>query len=203
MKNLKKIITFIMKNLKKIITFIMKNLERIITCFAYFLLILSMSTFPTLISIKYLRKYKNDIFNIKYKGISQTTYFENFLVFGSVVILFVLLPILLIKITEYKNNFTYAEFAAILILTLYVLGSLANNKGEIDAYIVICIYLFFCIFAEILSGTIRAIYKWLWTTKIEAKGKKAIIKKELDVKKIALIWAILSTIISLLFGFKK
>lgn len=181
----------------------MKKLENYVTYFAYFLLILSMSTFPTLISIKYLRKYKNDIFNIKYKGISQTTYFENFLVFSSVVILFVLLPILLIKITEYKNNFTYAEFAAILILTLYVLGSLANNKGEIDAYIVICIYLFFCIFAEILSGTIRAIYKWLWTTKIEAKGKKAIIKKELDVKKIALIWAILSTIISLLFGFKK
>lgn len=181
----------------------MKKLEKLVTYFAYFLLILSISTFPTLTSIKYLRKYKDVLFNIKYEHVSQTTDFEHFLVFGSVVILFVLLPILLIKITEYKNNFIYLKLAAILILTLYVLGSLANNKGKIDDYIVICIYLFFCIFAWILSETIRAIYRWLWTTKIEAKGKKAIIKKELDVKEIALIWAILSTIISLLFGFKK
>lgn len=176
--------------------------EKFITLLAYILFIISISTFPTLLFTKYLRNIKH-LFDINKEQGIQITDIENSLLFISVTILFVILPIILIKITEYKKKGIYSLFGVTLALCVFILGTLIQNKGEINNRIAICIYLSFCIIVWVLSESIRAIYRWLWTSKVELKGKKITIKKELDVKKIALIWAVLSTIVGLLFGIKK
>lgn len=189
------------------------NLEKIFTSLAFIAFTLSISTFPTLLLTKYLRNNKtlfapknnsaSQMTDIENNSTSQMTDLEHWLMLISVTILFVILPIILIKITEYKDDSIYVLSTFTFVLCIAAIFSLIYKKGEINNCIIGLIYLFFCIFIWILLKTIRAIYSWLWTRKIESKGKKTIIKKELDVKKIALIWAVLSTIISLLFGFKK
>ena len=174
----------------------MTKLEKIITSLAYYVFIISISTLPTLLFTRFLRKYKY-LFTLENK--SNITYFENWLLLCSVALLFVILPIILIKVTEYKNNGIYGLFGVLLVLTLITISLLSQNKGEINNYIAICIYLFFCIIVWILTKSIMVIYAWLWTEK-EENGE---IKKDIDIKKVALLWTISATIIGILFGVKK
>ena len=174
----------------------MTKLEKCITSLAYYVFIMSISTFPALLFAKLLRKNKY-LFTLENK--SKITDFESLLLLCSVTLLFVVLPILLIKVTEYKNNTNYGLFGVLLVLTLITISLLSQNKGEINNYIAICIYLFFCIIVWILTKSIMVIYAWLWTEK-EENGE---IKKDIDIKKVALLWTISTTIIGILFGIKK
>lgn len=174
----------------------MTKLEKNITSLAYYVFIMSISTFPALLFANFLRKNKH-LFTLENK--SKITDFESLLLLCSVTSLFVILPIILIKVTEYKNNSIYGLVAVLLVLTLIVISSLTQNKGKINNSISICIYLFFCIIVWTLTKSIMVIYAWLWTEKDE-NGE---IKKDIDIKKVALLWTISTTIIGILFGVKK
>jgi membrane protein len=176
-----------------------QNIEKFITNLAYTAFIFSISCFPTLLFTKYLRK-NQAIFNTNTNSTTQLTSFESILLLTSISVLFVFLPIILIKVTEYKKKNIYGIIALILALVLYVLGSLTQNNGVIDNYIAFCIYGIFFIIVWILVKSIIAIYAWLWEETTEENGKN---KRELDIKKVALLWTILTTIIGVLFGFKK
>lgn len=170
--------------------------EKWITLLAYILFIISISTFPMLLFTKYLRNNKH-LFICN--GTTQATDFEYWLLVINVTILFVILPILLIKITEYKQKYNLGAIVTLLPLSVYIISSLCTNKGEINNYIAICIYLCFIIVVHAFVQSIIAIYNWLWTEKTE----NGVNKKEIEISKVALLWTILTTILGILFGVKK
>ena len=116
--------------------------EKWITLLAYILFIISISTFPMLLFTKYLRNNKHLFICNR---TTQATDFEYWLLVINVTILFVILPILLIKITEYKQKYNLGVIVTLLPLSVYIISSLCTNKGEINNYIAICIYLCFII----------------------------------------------------------
>ena len=76
-----------------------QNIEKFITNLAYTAFIFSISCFPTLLFTKYLRK-NQAIFNTNTNSTTQLTSFESILLLTSIAVLFVFLPIILIKVTE-------------------------------------------------------------------------------------------------------
>lgn len=169
---------------------------------AYFAFIISISVIPALSFIKYIRLNKTHL----YRVVGNTTPFtdvEGILMIGSAIILVGLLPILLIQITNFTKKYIYFLMGILLTLTFSVIGLLQNTEYTITNLIAFLIYLIFCIVVGIISESIIVIYKWLWTTEVELKGKRIVLKKKLDVKKLALTWTVLATIIGLLLGIKK